>query len=160
MAVTVRLAARDDAPAIAAVHIRAWQQTYSGLVEPGELDDLPVERRAARWAEIIEEGRATVHVAELDGTIIGFAAAGVRRDHERVRPLELEALYLLAEHHGSGAGQALLDAAISDSPAFLFVADRNPRATRFYERNGFAFDGAEESFPLVRTPVRSRRMVR
>jgi ribosomal protein S18 acetylase RimI-like enzyme len=91
---------------------------------------------------------------------VGFASAGTGREHEVVRPIELEAIYVLAEHHGTGAGQQLLDAAIGDSPAFLFVAEANPRATRFYERNGFAFDGEVECYPLVRTPIVSRRMVR
>ena len=67
---------------------------------------------------------------------------------------------MIADFHGTGAGQRLLDAAIGDAPAFLFVADRNPRAVRFYERNGFEFDGASESYPLIRTPIVSLRMVR
>ena len=52
------------------------------------------------------------------------------------RDLELESLYVLASRHGSGAGQSLLDAVISDRPAYLWVADNNPRARAFYTRNG------------------------
>ena len=156
---TVRPATVDDAAAIARVHVLAWQQTYSPLVEPGELDDLSAERRAERWAANLAAG-AAAWVAETDGAVVGFASIGGGDHAEQPRPLELGALYVLADHHGSGAGQALLDAALGDAPAFLFVADRNPRATRFYERNGFAFDGASEEYPLVRTPVISLRMVR
>jgi RimJ/RimL family protein N-acetyltransferase len=58
------------------------------------------------------------------------------------------------------ASLGLRDAAIGDAPAYLFVADDNPRATRFYERNGFEFDGTTEEFAFVRTPIVSRRMVR
>jgi len=103
--------------------------------------------------------RAAVWVAESDG-VIGFAGTGGGDHAERPRPLELGAIYVLAEYHGTGAGQAPLDAAIGDEPAFLFVARGNPRAIRFYERNGFVFDGASESYPLVRTPITSLRMVR
>ena len=156
----VRQATVEDAAAIARVHIQAWRETYTRLVEPGELDALNGDARAERWRTIFDEGRTTVWVAELAGDAIGFASAGTRREHEAVRPVELEAIYVLAEHHGSGAGQQLLDSAIGDSPAFLFVAEDNPRATRFYERNGFTFDGVTESHPLVRTPIVSRRMVR
>jgi len=99
-------------------------------------------------------------VAESDGAVIGFSGVGGGNHEEHPRPLELGALYVLADYHGSGAGQALLDAAIGDAPAFLFVADRNPRATRFYQRNRFVFDGVSEEFPLVRTPIVSLRMVR
>jgi hypothetical protein len=38
----------------------------------------------------------------------------------------------------------LLDAAIGDRPASLWVLDDNPRAREFYRRNGFAPDGAEK----------------
>ncbi|HEU0206762.1 MAG TPA: GNAT family N-acetyltransferase [Pseudolysinimonas sp.] len=155
----VRVATVDDAEGIARVHVGSWQQTYSSLVEPGELNQLSIERRAERWATNLAGG-TEVWVAEADGAVIGFAGIGGGDHDEQPRPLELGALYVLEDHHGTGAGQALLDAAIGDSPAFLFVADRNPRATRFYERNGFAFDGVTEHHPLVRTPVLSLRMVR
>ena len=155
----VRPATVDDALAIARVHIQSWRETYSALVEPGELDGLSLDRRAERWATNLAAG-TRAWVAESDGVVIGFSGIGGGGHEEQPRPVELGALYVLAAHHGGGAGQALLDAAIGDSPAFLFVADRNPRATRFYERNGFAFDGVSEEFPLVRTPIVSLRMVR
>ena len=155
----IRPATSADATGIARVHIQAWRETYSRLVAPGELDDLSEERRAERWRRIIDDG-GKVWIADVADTIVGFAAVGGGDHDEKPRPLELGALYLLADHHGSGAGQALLDAAIADAPAFLFVADDNPRATRFYQRNRFVFDGASEQHPLVRTPIVSLRMVR
>ena len=155
----VRMATVDDAAGIARVHVLAWQQTYAPLVEPGELDALSVDARAERWAANLDRG-AAAWVAEINGDVIGFGSVGGGDHDEQPRPLELGALYVIADHHGTGAGQALLDAAIGDAPAFLFVADRNPRATRFYQRNGFAFDGVTENHPLVRTPVLSLRMVR
>ena len=49
--------------------------------------------------------------------------------------------------HGSGTGQALLDAAVGDRPAFLWTAEDNPRAQAFYRRNGFIADGARKIEP-------------
>ena len=155
---TVRAATVDDADGIARVHIGSWRETYSRLVEPGELDELSVERRADRWRANIDAG-ASVWVAVAGHEIVGFASTAVGAA-DAPRPLVLESIYLLAGSHGTGAGQSLLDAAIGDSPAYLFVAQDNPRAIRFYERNGFAIDGASEEYPLVRTPVISVRMVR
>ena len=158
---SVRAATVADAPGIARVHIRAWQQTYAHLVEPGELDDLPVEPRAAHWERIIADHAFTVCVAEAGGELVGFASAGEPDiPDDAPRPLALGAIYLLAEFHGSGLGQQLLDATIGDAPAFLFVAEGNPRAIRFYERNGFVLDGVRDVHPLVRTPITSVRMVR
>jgi ribosomal protein S18 acetylase RimI-like enzyme len=157
---SVRTASVEDAPGIAHVHIVAWQETYVRLVEPGELDDLPLDERIARWQTTLSGGVTRAWVAETDDRIVGFAAAAPRPDPDAPGPIELEAMYLLAEFHGSGAGQLLLDAALGDSPAFLSVAADNPRAIRFYERNGFTFDGVVDSHPLVRTPVATARMVR
>ena len=158
MTVAVRRATVDDADGIAAVHIGSWRETYSRLVEPGELDELSVERRSARWATTLA-GSDSVWVAEDDGDIVGFAMTTSAPD-DGPRPTVLESIYVFGAHHGSGVGQALLDAAIGDRPAYLFVAADNPRATRFYERNGFVFDGVSEEYALVRTPIVSRRMVR
>ena len=160
----VRRASAEDAAGIARVHVVTWQQTYAPLVEPGELDDLPIEPRTARWAELIAGDQVEVWVAQDGDDVIGWASAGAGRGRDAPRDreleLELEGLYLLESHHGSGAGQALLDAAIGGSPAFLWVADRNPRATAFYRRNGFMFDGARQTHPLVHTPIDVLRMVR
>lgn len=157
--VVVRTATIGDAAGIARVHIQSWRETYSSLVEPGELDELSVQQRADRWTTNLAGG-SEVWVAEADGVVVGFAGLGGGRHEERPRPLELGALYVIAAFHGTGAGQRLLDAAIGDAPAFLFVARGNPRAIHFYERNGFEFDGASESYPLIRTPIVSLRMVR
>lgn len=158
--VQVRPAVLADAAGIAEVHVLAWRETYSRLLVPGELDDLEVEPRAQRWAALIAADDVEVWVATLGGRVIGWASTGRGRGRDAPRALELEGIYVLAAHHGSAVGQHLLDAAIGDAPAFLWVADDKPRATAFYHRNGFAFDGARQTHPLVRTPIDVLRMVR
>ena len=155
----IRPATVDDAAGIARVHIQSWRETYSALVEPGELDHLSLERRTDRWRQIIGDG-GQVWVALSGDEVVGFAGLGGGDHEDPPRPIELGSLYVLAEQHGSGAGQGLLDAAIGDSPAYLFVAAHNPRATRFYERNGFALDGVTEQHTLAITPILALRMVR
>ena len=58
------------------------------------------------------------------------------------------------------AGQMLLDAALGDAGAYLWIAEDNPRAFAFYRRNGFVPDGATAVHELAGTPVRILRMVR
>ena len=36
-----------------------------------------------------------------------------------------------------------MDASLGDEPSQLWMAKDNPRARRFYEKNGFVADGAE-----------------
>ena len=155
----VRRADVKDAEGIARVHVESWRETYARLVEPGELDALSVERRADRWRAMLSDGALAWVADDARGTF-GFASVVADDSPDGPRPLVLACIYVLADRHGSGAGQALLDAALGDAPASLFVAEDNPRAIRFYERNGFALDGTVEEHLMVRTAIRSVRMVR
>lgn len=89
--------------------------------------------------------------------VIGFAAVRPTDEDDAVRPEELTMLSLLAEAHGSGAGQILLDAALADRSASLWVAADNPRAHTFSRRNGFVPDGVESTFGPVGATVRRVR---
>lgn len=155
---SVRRARVTDAFAIAQVHITAWQQTYSHLVPAVKLAELSVAERATRWAQIIN-GDTRVFVIEVGDEIVGWASVGDRSAPEP-RSIELEGLYLLDAVKGSGAGQALLDAAVGHDPAYLWMAEDNPRAAAFYEKNGFVLDGERGSHSLVGVDVEIVRYVR
>lgn len=152
---TVRAARESDAPGIAAVHVRAWREAYTHLMPAEFLAALDVERREAGWRSIIADDVTDVLVA-LDGEkIIGWASAGPGRDDTAPTDRELEGIYVLASAYGSGAGQRLLDAAVGNDAAFLWMAENNPRAETFYRRNRFERDGAAktESFGGVSVSV-------
>jgi ribosomal protein S18 acetylase RimI-like enzyme len=160
MTITVRPAEIADARGIAEVHVRAWQEAYAHLVPADALAKQSVTQRTQRWAEIIRDDGTDVYVATEGTSILGWASAGASCDENPPRNRELQGIYVLASSYGSGAGQALLDAALGNVPAFLWVAEDNPRARAFYARNGFAPDGAEETHPLAGTPVKAVRLVR
>ncbi|QEO14374.1 GNAT family N-acetyltransferase [Agromyces intestinalis] len=151
-----------DAPGIARVHWDSHQTTY---VDPGRVrrdlvEGWTMRDRILAWTTnlAIAEGvypppdgfhRMTIDVAEVadaeapGGTrIVGWANTGRGRDDDAPRDVELEGLYVLDECHGTGVGQALLDAAIGERPAYLWALDENPRAHAFYRRNGFEPDGS------------------
>lgn len=165
----IRPAVIADAPGIARVHWDSHQTTY---VEPGRVARDRVEAwtmadRVARWTANLAiandvypapEGfhRMAIWVAVVGGEgdgggeaggggqVVGWANTSAGRDPDRPRDLELEGLYVLDAHHGTGVGQALLDAAIGDRPAYLWALADNPRAHAFYRRNGFVADGTEK----------------
>lgn len=143
--ISVRPAVPDDAATMTAIRNAGWRDAYAHLLSPGFLADLPTGSDGFRRA--IELGRATFVVAELDAEVVGFAIAGPPREDEAPRDLELALIYQYPRAHGSGTGQALLDAAIGDRPAYLWVAEGNPRAIAFYRRNGFTPDGAHKTAP-------------
>lgn len=139
MALSIRRPRPDEAEALADLHLRSWEETYAGQFPPSAWGADARAQRIRMWTAICTETRPDwrTAVAELDGEVVGIAHSGV--DEEGIRLLWL--IYLLTSAHGSGAGQALLDAVIGDEPATLWVLDENPRARAFYERNGFRADG-------------------
>lgn len=148
--ITVRAATPDDAPGIAHVHVQGWHEAYTGRVPDAMLARMDERAYTDRWRETLAvgedipgpHGRSWVAVGE-DGAIVGFATSGPCRDPDRsLDDLELYAIYVLAAHYGTGVGAALLDAAIGDRPASLWVLTDNPRAQAFYVKHGFTPDGA------------------
>jgi GNAT superfamily N-acetyltransferase len=86
-------------------------------------------------------------------------AVSLRESPERV---ELRDLYVVPEAWGTRVAQALMEAAIESvrgdaGEAFLWVGERNVRARRFYEREGWAADGASRESPLGPMELRYRR---
>ena len=87
------------------------------------------------------------HAVFLNESPIGIAAM-VRLTPSRARHRgEIAAFYVDPTAHGSGAAQALMDHLARQAEAQgiwqleLFVAQSNPRARAFYERNGFQVCG-------------------
>lgn len=158
--VEVRRASVADAPAIASVHVQAWQETYANHAPREALEGLDVSARAARWAELIRGGSTDVYVADIAGTIVGWASASQGRDTDAPAERELEGIYVLARVYGTGVGGELLDAAIGSGPAYLWVLDGNARAEAFYVKHGFARDGTRRDRLLLGSPVSVVRLVR
>ncbi|MFE6253911.1 GNAT family N-acetyltransferase [Agromyces sp. NPDC057865] len=157
MDAVIRRAQVADAPGIARVHWDSHQTTYvlPGRVARDRVEAWTMRIRISSWTANlaiandvypVPEGfhRMEIWVAEVGGAIVGWANTSLGHETDAPRELQLEGIYVLEEHHGTGVGQALLDAAIGDRPAYLWALDDNPRAHAFYRRNGFALDGADQ----------------
>lgn len=160
----------SDAGAMGALHVRAWQRAYRGLMPDDYLAQLSIDERVDLWTEALGRDprtRSVRYVAEQDdGTVVGFLVAGPRGGDESAEVGEVYALNVEPDAWGTGAGRALLEAGttfLRDAgfdEAILWVVPGNQRARRFYERNGWADDGAqreEEVFGVAVPEVRYRR---
>ncbi|HSL97012.1 MAG TPA: 2-amino-4-hydroxy-6-hydroxymethyldihydropteridine diphosphokinase [Candidatus Deferrimicrobiaceae bacterium] len=139
-AIHVRRATAEDAEAAARVHAASSEAAYRGLFPLGAVS---LERRVAMWRVLVEDRAAHSFVAEAGGQIVGVMNAGPADDGEPVGKLRI--LYVLPEWWGSRAGQVLLERAhtllaADHDEAILTVLAANPRARRFYERNGWQFE--------------------
>jgi GNAT superfamily N-acetyltransferase len=143
---TIRVPNLDDADGAAEVHNRGWRETYARLLPAEFYDGSALFRRQRLWRRLIEQADSSrrLYVGESDGAIVGVALAGSSLGERPARDLELYMLYVISPFHGTGVGQALLDAVVGQEHAQLWVAQDNPRAHAFYRRNGFAPDGAKK----------------
>lgn len=157
----IRAAVPDDAEALTDLHLDVWEEAYAGLMPETIFAERRSQRSARidRWRTNIDTGPISSLVVEdaVPGRLLGFAGAGPARDDAPgLPPLELTALYVRAERYGTGLGHALLEKVIGSAAAYLWVLDGNQRASAFYERQGFRFDGATKDDPVGI----ERRMVR
>ncbi len=140
--VTLRPAAPDDAEAGAALHRACWRETYGPHVAADVLEARLANAPGwvAAWREELEVGPPRT-VAVAGDELVGFAVAGPSRKPEAPTAQELYALYVREAWWGRGLGAALLEAAVSPEPCWLFVLGANVRAQAFYRRHGFEADG-------------------
>ncbi|GGX52994.1 GNAT family N-acetyltransferase [Streptomyces fructofermentans] len=158
-----------DCGRVAEIRVRGWQAAYRGMMPQAHLDGLDVaEEVPRRRAHFERAGDGVVNlVAEWDGEVVGWACHGPYRDGGlRTRDAELYAIYVAPDRFGHGAGSALLRestarcAAARHPRMLLWVLERNSGARRFYERAGFAADGASEPFEVGGVEVPEVRYAR
>lgn len=167
----LRLATPADAPAIARIHIETWQAAYREILPATFLASLSVAERTTRWEKILHQQsesvgiafhpRATSGVHPDDSAcapagIVGWISFGRSRDADAPDAAEIHALYVDAAEQRRGVGAKLmalaeceLAARFAAAPSLnLWVLEANTAGRRFYERLGFAPDGAEKDIAI------------
>lgn len=142
---TVREQTRDDAEGCAKLNVEAWEAAYRGRMPDVILDALDEAAQARRIRERPAPRRpGVVDVVVLDGEeIVGAGAVGPGRDKEFSHLGELAYINTRPAWWGTGAGQLLHDelcrklSEFGHTQAYLWVLVDNPRAHRFYQRNGW-----------------------
>ncbi|HKO76570.1 MAG TPA: GNAT family N-acetyltransferase [Flavobacterium sp.] len=100
-------------------------------------------------AELIDKN-SEFYFAEQNGKTIGYLKVNIGQSQTEIKDenaLEIERIYVLKEFHGKKIGQILYEKTIELARArnldyvWLGVWEQNPKAIRFYKKNGFvAFD--------------------
>jgi ribosomal protein S18 acetylase RimI-like enzyme len=152
----MRAATAADARGIAAIHVRAWQAAYRGLVPVAPLAALSTDAREELWRRVIAQTETNtlqrLWVVEQSGAITGFAATGVTRDDDAPPATgEVYAIYIEPALIGTGLGRRLfahaVDALASQDfeGATLWALESNARSRRFYEAAGWRADGRQKT---------------
>lgn len=156
---SVRRAQLEDAEAIAAVHVTAWKESYTGLVPAEMLASLSVAERADRWRRILGKPDPAIATAafvacEPGGTVMGFSSCGLQRSADlagRAFGGEFQAIYVLRAAQRRGMGRALMGAMAQNlmnrglQGGALWVLAGNQPATNFYDALGGAVVAEREN---------------
>ena len=147
IAYIVRAAETADIESIAAVNIQSWKETYPGIMPAQRIDGMNMESCAKHWQANIA-GASYVLVAEVNGSIVGFASGGDNYQYQDCETglgntcdCELGALYLLQQYHGRGIGKALFQQFTMQmrreqrNTMIVWVAEKN-KSTGFYAAIG------------------------
>lgn len=144
----LRRAAGADAAAVAAMHVRAWQTAYRGIVPDPFLDSLDVAARAGRYSfDRTGPGDPETWIAVDGEDVVGMVSISPSRDEDLPGLGEVRALYVAPDRWRSGAGSALLatsERLLADAgytEAVLWVLEDNARGRGFYEAAGWDPDG-------------------
>jgi ribosomal protein S18 acetylase RimI-like enzyme len=150
----LRPAVLSDASAIAEVHVRAWRETYRGIMPDKVLDEPSAERSAQNWSAAtagLSEKRQVLSVAVDDlGTIVGFAVAGPTREAALSTSGEIYAINLVMQATRKGLGTRLMLAMAEGlighgfADAGLWVLEKNIGARWFYESLGGSIAARQE----------------
>lgn len=133
----------SDAADLAHVHVKAWRETYRGLLPQAYLDRMSLDAHARRFGARLEHPGAN-HVtlgAEARSGLVGYCEG-----HAWASPFggeaEIHTLYVLRAAQGEGVGKRLLQDAVrvlKDAGAnglIIWCLAANLKARGFYERMG------------------------
>jgi GNAT superfamily N-acetyltransferase len=143
--VTIRPATRDDALAIAEIHVASWQYAYRGILPDDYLDALSPEQRLPMWTRLLASTQPGVHiaVADSDEGVLGFYSAGPSDEGHPTNTWKLFSIFMDPTAMGQGLGRRLLADAEQQMRAngaisgVLRVMTANAGTRRFYEHCGW-----------------------
>lgn len=160
---SIRHATLDDAKSLTDLSYTTFWDAFAHHPKNAP-DDLAYYMRQAFNIEQIttelSDPKAIFLIAEIDGELAGYAKLILDNTEPGItaeKPIELNRLYSQQKFLGQGVGQTLMDACfeLAEEQGFdtiwLGVWEFNPRAQRFYEKNGFSFVG-KHTFVLGTDP--------
>jgi ribosomal protein S18 acetylase RimI-like enzyme len=158
--VSCRVAWADDAPAIAAVQVRAWRTSYVGLLPAELLESMSVDEVAAGWRDALSrppDARNRVLVALERNLVTGFVVTGPATDPDCDPIADGEVADLTVDPHKRRAGhgsrlmQACVDTLKVDrfTRAVTWLGAQDDETRAFLTAAGWAPDGAHRTLDLA-----------
>jgi len=142
--IRIRVAEAADVGSVVRIYVDSWNAGFAGLMPPRAL----TVELVARWRdEFGTTGRGQWWVAEIRGSVVGFAGVCPSRDPTDPALGELDTIAVAPCWWRAGAGRALMEAALQHlaikgyQEAVLWTLADYPRGRWFYEAMGWRADG-------------------
>ena len=141
----------DDVLLLQSIGRQTFKETFAdGNTEENMQKYLEEGFSIEKLTSELNDKNAAFYLAENSDNVVGYLKlnfGGSQTELKDEKAVEIERIYVLKEFHGHNVGQKLYDKAIqvakdyNSDYVWLGVWEENPRAIRFYEKNGFvAFD--------------------
>lgn len=156
----IRHAEVEDIEEIQKVAMESWQDTYSSIIPEETITEI-VDSWYDREDLEQQVKDPVFYVAEVEGKVIGFVHASVKKEKAH-----LHRLYLKPEHQRKGIGTKLYSRAeedVRDSGAEVIrleVMSENEKGTGFYRSKGFEEEKEEAAVEFNRKEVMQKVLVK
>ena len=137
----------DQLAQLRQISVQTFTETFSAVNSEEDMaqyvaESLSVDKLAAELSNELSQ----FYFAEIDDEVVGYLKLNLGEAQTEIKDneaLEIERIYVLQQFHGRQVGQILYNKAlevaqqINASYVWLGVWEKNFRAMRFYEKNGF-----------------------
>jgi ribosomal protein S18 acetylase RimI-like enzyme len=145
--VTIDKATAADLPTLQAIGRETFFETFAESNTEADMAQY-LERNfsAEKVRNELANPDSEFFIAWLEGTAIGYLKVNcgpAQTEMQDDTTLEIERIYVKREYHGRQAGQLLYEKSLEiavdygKKSIWLGVWEHNPRAVKFYEKNGF-----------------------
>ena len=141
----------SDAEAVEAVHYSSREAVYAGRTADWPPPGPDRRGRVERWRAWLQDDDITAIVAEHQGQVVGFCTIRASQDDDAGPTIaEMPTLYVRPDFWHRGLGRVLCTASLERASErgfdelTLWVLEMNTRARDFYQKVGFAADGAQK----------------
>jgi ribosomal protein S18 acetylase RimI-like enzyme len=148
MKIEIRRVREGELHMLQQLSIKTFNETFAGTnTEQNMREYIAQAFSSDRIKTELTNTNSEFYFAESGSEKLGYLKLNFRSAQTEDRgddSAEIERIYVLQQYHGEGIGQLLLDAAIKRAEEekvqsiWLGVWEHNPRAIRFYQKNGFS----------------------
>lgn len=149
--ISIRKIGLNDLEQLQYISRYIFTETFAATSDPANLEKYLTEAYATNQLKNeLNNPNSAFYFAELEGTVLGYLkinTGNAQTEPQDEDTLEIQRIYVLQAFHGKEVGQLLMNKAIEIAKelnkryVWLGVWEQNPRAIRFYEKNGFVVFG-------------------